>query len=72
MKKPKIDESHKDYITVWTQPKGCASCKNCSMDMDMDPYCTHPAVTKTYHEGLSIGTAIELFCGNPHTLWRRK
>lgn len=32
---------------VWTDPGGCSSCKFCSMDMEMDPYCVHPTVTKT-------------------------
>jgi hypothetical protein len=72
MKKPIIDENSPDYVSVWTAPNGCSNCKYCAMDMDMDPFCTHPAVEKSYQAGLSIGTAIELFCGNPHTLWRKR
>lgn len=73
MSKPIIvEDGHPDKITVWTEPRGCSSCKHCGMDMDMDPYCGHPAVLKSYQYGVSINFAIQHFCGNPHTLWRKK
>lgn len=34
--------------------KGCDTCLNRCMDMDMDPYCAAPKVRLTYRYGLSL------------------
>ncbi len=48
---------------VWTEPGRCSTCKYCAMDMDMDPYCTHPKVLEFFRYGVNISKAINDFCG---------
>lgn len=47
---------------VWTDPGGCSTCKHCGMDMDMDPYCSHPDVLKIHQYGVSINVALQKVC----------
>lgn len=49
--------------SCWTDPGQCSSCKFCSMDMDMDPFCVHEKVLKENPYGLGINLAIKEFCG---------
>lgn len=48
---------------VWTDPGGCSTCEHCSIDMDLEPFCIHPAVVARYPIGLFINRAIQDFCG---------
>lgn len=50
-------------MTTWTSPGQCSSCKYCSMDMDMEPFCVEPTVVKNHQYGLKINYAIQDFCG---------
>lgn len=48
----------------------CTTCDHCGMDMDMDPYCVHPAVLVQHSHGLVTRRALPLFCGGEeHQLW---
>lgn len=49
----------------------CRTCLYQCMDMDMDPYCAAPAVTKTYPYGLVLhrGTPKECLIDGVHTQW---
>ena len=38
------------------------------MDMDLEPYCTHPTVSKDYPYGLNINYAIQDYCGEGNKL----
>ena len=44
--------------------KDCFKCEHCGMDMDMDPYCAHPEVTKKHKYGLVLHQVSE-FCSAP-------
>ena len=64
-------------LLVWTDPDRCSGCKHCGMDMDMDPFCTHPTVKAKHPYGLNIGPAINGFCGKDGkmeelTLWEAR
>lgn len=74
MSKPIIDPTHPDYSTSWlNSPKGCGNCRYCSIEpMDMDPVCNHPVTRNSWPSGIYIASATQIFCGNPHTLWRKK
>jgi predicted metal-binding protein len=50
-------------VNVWTDPGRCSTCKHCSMDMDMNPFCTHAEVTRYHRWGLNLSKAIAEFCG---------
>ena len=50
-------------MKIWTDPGRCSTCKHCSMDMDMDPFCTHPEVARYHRWGLNLSKAISEFCG---------
>jgi predicted metal-binding protein len=47
----------------WTDPGRCSTCKHCSMDMEMDPFCTHPEVARYHRWGLNLNKAVSEFCG---------
>ena len=47
----------------WNSPNSCSTCKHCSMDMDMDPFCVNPAVRIYHRHGLNLSKAIAEFCG---------
>ena len=61
-------------LRIWTDPDACSGCKYCGMDMDMDPYCSHPNVLKKHPYGLVIRTAITSFCldGEKLSLWEKR
>jgi hypothetical protein len=61
-------------LRIWTDPDGCSGCDYCAMDMDMDPYCTHPKVVAKHPIGLNINKAIQHYCGDGDklTLWERR
>lgn len=50
---PFIREMKPDRPTVWTD--GCGQCRYCAMDMDMDPFCTHPTVKSRAGATVGIG-----------------
>jgi len=40
-----------------TPLKSCRTCKHSDMDMDMEPYCAHPAVcTGSHPDGLNLSS----------------
>lgn len=48
--------------TVWHD--GCGKCEHCAMDMDMDPFCTHPEIrAQGWPSGLDIRPAVKNYCG---------
>jgi predicted metal-binding protein len=47
----------------WLDPGRCSSCKHCSMDMDMAPFCSYPEVLKIHPWGVNLNKAISAFCG---------
>jgi len=55
-------------MTIWTDPGRCSTCKFCSMDMNMEPFCVHPIVLKDYKWGLYINSAIKYYCGQDLSL----
>lgn len=61
-------------LRIWTDPDACSGCKHCAMDMDMDPFCTHPNVIKKHPIGLNISSAIKEFCLDGHdlSLWEKR
>lgn len=59
-------------VTCWTDPGGCAHCRHCGMDMDMDPYCAHPTVIARHKWGLDLAKAIEWFCTPDLKLWEQR
>jgi hypothetical protein len=61
-------------LRIWTDPDGCSGCKHCGMDMDMDPFCTHPTVRADHRYGLNINKAIQRYCGDGDKLklWEAK
>jgi len=48
-----LDSDKPDRPTTWTD--GCGKCRWCSMDMDMDPYCTNPEIKKAAGATVGIG-----------------
>lgn len=53
-----------------TDKDGCGSCDHCGMDMDMDPFCVHPSVTKEHPHGLYIRSARPKYCDG--RLWTER
>lgn len=50
-------------MRFWNSPGACSTCKHCSMDMELEPFCTNPAVTVYHRHGLNLNKAIAEFCG---------
>lgn len=53
----------------------CDTCQYCGMDMDMDPYCSHPEVLKRMPYGqtlcsLDAPTRKGKECGPDRKLWK--
>ena len=67
-----IAETPKNKVVCWTDPGGCSSCRFCSMDMDMDPYCVHPKVLMKHPYGFGINGAIKETCGADLKLWEKR
>jgi TPP-dependent indolepyruvate ferredoxin oxidoreductase alpha subunit len=61
-------------LRIWTDPDGCSGCNHCGMDMDCEPFCTHPTVQAKHPYGLVIDQAITNFCGDGDTLklWEKR
>lgn len=59
---------------VWTDKDSCGGCNHCGMDMDMEPFCMAPEVTKGHPTGLLIDHAQRLFClkDGKLTLWVKR
>jgi hypothetical protein len=55
-------------MTTWLDEDQCSSCAHCGMDMDLDPFCVHPAVVRKHIYGLNLNQAIEHFCGSDLSL----
>lgn len=52
-----------DIPTVWHD--GCAKCRWCAMDMDMDPFCTEPSIKEAAGStvGIGLNAAVRSYCG---------
>jgi predicted metal-binding protein len=59
-------------MTTWLDPGRCSTCKYCSMDLDMDPFCTHPKVLEIHRYGVNLNKAISNFCGEDLNLREEK
>lgn len=59
-------------LHVWTEPGRCSTCKHCSMDLDMDPFCVHPKVLEYFRYGVNLSKAITDFCGEDLKLREEK
>jgi len=61
------DSNDSTDSTDSTEERGCGSCINCCMDMDLDPYCA--AVNKPWGRVLFRGKPAE--CGPENKLWEK-
>ena len=47
----------------WLDEGQCSTCKHCSMDMDLEPFCTQETVLAKHPYGLNINHAVKDYCG---------